>query len=243
MELFKTFYINLCSCFAVPDAPPINLTVTNVAPGIVSLHWFSPPLENQNGHIIGYIVRIIDLDPVKIVDIEIDTTTTKTNKGGLKTTHPYNFSVAAITEQGWGPFSHPISIVTLHGGKHNCKIKCGHYIPTIKYILLVFFLTCLVPSAPTGVIAGRVTATQMNVSWSLLEKPFEPILYYTVKYYPLNRNLQSRTAVEYTDQMVNTTKNLTIDDLYPTFAYNVSVAANTAAGTGNFSEDIFVGCK
>jgi receptor-type tyrosine-protein phosphatase Q len=197
----------------VPDAPPINLTVTNVAPGIVSLHWFSPPLENQNGHIIGYIVRIIDLDPVKIVDIEIDTTTTKTNKGGLKTTHPYNFSVAAITEQGWGPFSHPISIVTLHG----------------------------VPSAPTGVIAGRVTATQMNVSWSLLEKPFEPILYYTVKYYPLNRNLQSRTAVEYTDQMVNTTKNLTIDDLYPTFAYNVSVAANTAAGTGNFSEDIFVG--
>ena len=83
----------------------------------------------------------------------------------------------------------------------------------------------------------------MNVSWSLLEKPFEPILYYTVKYYPLNRNLQSRTAVEYTDQMVNTTKNLTIDDLYPTFAYNVSVAANTAAGTGNFSEDIFVGCK
>ena len=131
MESFKTFYINLCSCFAVPDAPPINLTVTNVAPGIVSLHWFSPPLENQNGHIIGYIVRIIDLDPVKIVDIEIDTTTTKTNKGGLKTTHPYNFSVAAITEQGWGPFSHPISIVTLHGGKHNCVVT----IPTIKYIL------------------------------------------------------------------------------------------------------------
>lgn len=100
-----------------------------------------------------------------------------------------------------------------------------------------------VPSAPTGVIAERISATQISVSWSLHNKAPEPILYYTVQYSSLNHDLQSRRAVEHIHQMINTTKNITINGLYPTSIYNVSVAANSAAGTGKFSKDITVGCK
>lgn len=117
MMFAKALFI-LCSCFAAPDAPPVNITVTNVAPGIVSLHWLSPPTDKQNGDIIGYIVRIINLEPLKTLDIETDSTATGTEIGDLRTAHPYNFSVAAVTEQGQGPFSYPISTVTLHDGNH-----------------------------------------------------------------------------------------------------------------------------
>ena len=113
----------------------------------------------------------------------------------------------------------------------------------IKSFTTIFVYFSSVPSAPTGVIAERTSATQISVLWSLQDKAPEPVLYYTVQYFPLNHHLQSRRAVEHIHQMINTTKNITINGLYPTFIYNVSVAANTAAGTGKFSKDITVGCK
>ena len=103
---------------AVPSAPPINVTVSNVAPGVVSLQWLPPPLENQNGEITGYVLQITDLElPMKTEEVELDDVTTSAVKRGLKTAHLYNFNVAAVTEKGRGPFSHTISIHTLHDGK------------------------------------------------------------------------------------------------------------------------------
>ena len=37
----------------------------------------------------------------------------------LKTLHPYDFSIAAKTTVGLGPFSNTTSLVTLDGGKTN----------------------------------------------------------------------------------------------------------------------------
>ena len=86
-------------------------------PGVVSLLWFPPPLENQNGDIIGYLIRIIDQILLESENVEINSAVTNAKIGGLKTVHAYNFSVATVTTEGWGPFSYPVSIITLFGSK------------------------------------------------------------------------------------------------------------------------------
>jgi hypothetical protein len=81
----------------------------------------------------------------------------------------------------------------------------------------------------------------MKVSWPLLITSEMAILFYTVKYYALGTVLRARREVEQDIKLINTTKNLTIDGLHPSFTYNVAVAVNTIIGRGNFSDEITVG--
>ena len=74
-------------------------------------------MEKQNGDITGYVIRLIDLEHLVKTEHIIDSAATRYAKEGLKTAHHYNLSVAAVTIKGWGAFSYPVSIVTLHGGK------------------------------------------------------------------------------------------------------------------------------
>ena len=109
-------------CSTAPDASPVDITVTNVRPGVVSLLWSPPPEDKHNGDIIGYVIRVINLEQLmETEDIEIDDITSSIISD-LRTFHPYNFSIAARTIAGLGPFSAPLSIVTLHGGTF-CSFK------------------------------------------------------------------------------------------------------------------------
>ena len=80
------------------------------------LHWIPPPSQTHNGDITGYVIRTFDAEQgTKVGDRETDNTTSYTLTG-LNTAHPYEFSVAARTVVGWGPFSKPSYIFTLHDG-------------------------------------------------------------------------------------------------------------------------------
>ena len=109
------------------------------------------------------------------------------------------------------------------------------------------YLTCinshppLVLTVPVGLSGERLSATQMRVSWSLQEG--FSILFYTIKYYAVNETVRERRDVVNNIKFINTTKNITIHNLHPTFSYSVSVAANTISGRGNFSDEIKVGCE
>ena len=104
---------------------------------------------------------------------------------------------------------------------------------------------CIVISAPRGVSAQRISATQFKVTWPQFTKDDAnvPVLCYTIKYYPLISELRSRREVKPNIELVNTTNNITIEGVDPILYYNVSVAANTEVGFGNFSKEITVGCK
>jgi hypothetical protein len=193
----------------VPDASPVNITVANLNPGSVALHWLPPPLEKCNGHVTGYTIKTVDgLTPDK--DREIDNLTSHT-MGSLNFEHHYEFAVAARTKVGHGPFSAPSPIVTLPGA----------------------------PSAPVGVSAARLSATQMSVSWPKDQAHSWRILHFTVKYSALSSDSRSRREVD--AQLVDTKTNITIHNLEPATMYGVAVAANSASGMGEFSDEIIVG--
>ena len=71
-----------------------------------------------------------------------------------------------------------------------------------------------------------------------------PITNYTVKYYPLSKDTRVRRSTEALTQFLTTNETeLVIQDLDPGLSYSVSVAANNAAGRGNYTDDVTVGCK
>ena len=103
-----------------------------------------------------------------------------------------------------------------------------------------------VPPAPELGGADRITPTQIRVYWSAVPKneSGEPITYYTVKYYPLTVEVRSRRAASVLVNYLNTSENeLVISGLDPVSSYAVSVAANSEAGLGTFSNETTAGCK
>ena len=44
-----------------PGASPMNVTVTNQSPELVSMLWLPPPSDTHNGDIIGYVIEFVYL--------------------------------------------------------------------------------------------------------------------------------------------------------------------------------------
>ena len=83
------------------------------------LRWKPPPITQRNGDIVGYIVRVYNMESlVCIREIEVNKTTLY-SVNGLNTSYPYNVTIAAKTVVGWGPFSSPSFIITLSDGKRD----------------------------------------------------------------------------------------------------------------------------
>jgi len=77
--------------------------------------WLPPPLEQQNGQIVYYILLISDRQLGS--NNEINSTTTSFMATGLKEYYNYSCIVAAATTVGLGPYSLPVRFTTLQGGK------------------------------------------------------------------------------------------------------------------------------
>ena len=192
------------------------------------MQWSPPEFHNRNGDLIGYVIRIFGIRDSSIGNVTIHTV------GALNASTSYSFAVAARTVAGLGPFSKPVYVRTLEGG------KC---IDSIHFTISIFSIMCPESPAPVGVSAMRISATQIRVSWPKVSKDGanSPILSYTVKYYTLSSDSRSRREIDV--KFINTDTNVTINDLVPILEYGVAVAANTAYGMGTFSEAITVGCE
>ena len=80
--------------------------------------WNPLPISHHNGDIVGYVIRVFDretLTYVKVVEVGVVLSYIVNN---LETFHAYNLSIAARTAVGLGPFSNPLHITTLRGGKN-----------------------------------------------------------------------------------------------------------------------------
>lgn len=95
--------------------------VTNVGPRTVFLSWQPPLPEDQNGVIIEYIVRTVDIGNSQTT--EDQTTETNSTIRRLIYSQKYNFTVAAMTIIGRGPFSDPVTIISSGRSKCVCFAK------------------------------------------------------------------------------------------------------------------------
>ena len=102
------------------------------------------------------------------------------------------------------------------------------------------FVSYAAPPVPTHLQAERISATQMRLSWEPI--PHDSLVTdYTVKYIPLGPGTHTQESPERFHTTTGT--ELVVEDLEPGLRYSVSVAANNAAGRGNYTNNVTVECK
>ena len=101
--------------FVVPGAPPQSVTVTSVSSYSIKLSWGGVLCDQRNGEITGYQINYTcTSDDGKVNVTGNQMTVTLSN---LQPYTDYSISVAAMTVNGTGPFSTPVSNKTLFTGK------------------------------------------------------------------------------------------------------------------------------
>ena len=99
----------------VPTASPQNVQATPLSSTAFSLTWQPPPVDRQNGIILGYFINMTELDTGRHTQLIANTTSLSVNTG-LHPFYRYHFVIAAETVIGRGPPSREHLARTLEDG-------------------------------------------------------------------------------------------------------------------------------
>ena len=88
----------------------MNFTLVSLTP--FTLTWNPPPIEDQNGVITSYTLKVTERTAYQLV---VQSQTYQNNS--LEKFTAYTFAVAAMTAVGVGPFTNPIALTTPEGGQ------------------------------------------------------------------------------------------------------------------------------
>ena len=99
----------------VPSSAPRMLRAITVSSTSVVLIWEAPPLEDLNGHVIGYSISVTKLQTGERQ--ELFSNSTMLTVYHLQPYTVYACMSAAVTNVGHGPFSNALQIETHEAGK------------------------------------------------------------------------------------------------------------------------------
>ena len=130
--------------FTEPSSPPLSLEVAVWSAKSITITWMKPRLEDLNGELTGYIIRVnstvtsntsrarVKRETIYVSELHnISTNKTKYSIENLRPATEYSLEVAAVTSIGHGPFSKPIYQSTGEDGK--CS---AIYLPIVTLFLL-----------------------------------------------------------------------------------------------------------
>ena len=149
-------------CVTAPTETPLNVSVDVETSRNITLSWERPPLEEHNGILTMYHVIIME---TQILYLDNGTTITRMGDNFNRTynvsegrvqlvdmLHPsYNYTVriAAATAAGIGPFSDPITVMTLEDGEFCVFVYSSHKVnhSKLKTIQMLFLMR------PTNIVS------------------------------------------------------------------------------------------
>ena len=111
---------------AVPSAPPLNFTASVNGTTSVLFNWQPPSLDDRNGILSYYQLRLVD-QSFNLTDLMFNTTNTNFNIDTLEEYIRYSCFVAAATDVGLGPYTDPIEITTLQDCKSKLRFRFMFY--------------------------------------------------------------------------------------------------------------------
>ena len=119
---FNILLLSKLTSNTVPSEAPQNLRSTKVTTNSVTLKWEAPPLPSQNGDIIGYTIQVLRED--NVTSFILSTGESIVMVTNLDDDTSYNFSVAAKTSIGAGPYSIHVTAKTKNYGKNLVTQSC-----------------------------------------------------------------------------------------------------------------------
>ena len=146
--------------FAVPGAPPQSVAVSSVNSSSIKVSWGDVLCDQRNGEITGYQVNYTSTSDNGIVN----TTGNQTSftLSDLQPHTDYSISVAAMTVNGTGPFSTPVTNKTLFTGRkfnYNTQIMVLFTTPFCINITIV-------PDPVDYIEFHNASSTSLFVSWT-----------------------------------------------------------------------------
>ena len=96
-----------CYNSTVPSSPPQNVMVTSVNPASLRVSWQLPSVINRNGPITGHVIQYTRVGSQDMERMNVPSGTTHTISGLVACTK-YSVTVAAVNDNGTGPFSEPV---------------------------------------------------------------------------------------------------------------------------------------
>ncbi len=111
-----------------PDSPPINVSARTTSPNSISVEWDEVNFIDRNGIITQYDILY---DPQqnfsgRIMIGSVDTTGRTINLTLLEAYVNYTIFVRANTFVGAGPYSAPITILTMEDSKES--LMCDNFV-------------------------------------------------------------------------------------------------------------------
>ena len=124
----------------VPSGFPEKVSGNSTSPYSAFLSWNPPPLDQQNGDIIQYVINVTHTDTLNTM--QYTTTVAYITITGLDPYTTYICVVAAETAVGVGPFSHLYFIQTDETGNkqlntYQCIIIVIHYILNLSLKIVI----------------------------------------------------------------------------------------------------------
>ena len=101
--------------YSAPSGSPESFNGTATSPYSAYLVWDPPPLDQQNGIILGYVINVTIVETSKIVLLYSNTTFLVVNT--LRPFRTYICVIAAQTTTGTGPFGIEFVLSTPEDGK------------------------------------------------------------------------------------------------------------------------------
>ncbi|XP_041430062.1 protein tyrosine phosphatase receptor type D S homeolog isoform X12 [Xenopus laevis] len=192
-----------------PSAPPQDIRCNSQSSTSILVSWLPPPVEKQNGIIIGYSLKYagVDADDIKPHEIlGISSETRQYLLEQLEKWTQYRIIVIAYTDVGPGPESSPILIRTDED----------------------------VPSGPPRKVeVEAVNSTSVKVSWRspVANKQHGQIRGYQVLYVRME-NGEPKGQPMLKDVMLADAQEMIISGLQPETAYSITVTAYNTKGDG-----------
>ena len=213
-------YITVKTHEDTPSQPPTNVSALTLSATEISLSWFAPSRESQNG-VLEYYVILINVTSSShpgwtITQINVTASSTFHTITGLKPYTTYTLSVSAATSVGRGPYSLSTTVTT-HESTPTQPPRLSVTSKTHSTISLT-----LRPPTDTYTLNGVIT-------------------YYLVTYTGVNVDTSTRTA----RVMASSTDNLsavsdTLIGLQEGVSYSIKASVSTSVGTGPNSDSISV---
>ena len=102
MQLLDYYFVS-----SAPSAPPANVMIMGIDPAMLRVTYGRVPEQFRNSLETGYRIRYSNSFDSQIVMVDSPTTLTDTIIGLVAFTN-YSIEVAAVSNEGMGPFSVPV---------------------------------------------------------------------------------------------------------------------------------------
>ena len=118
----RLFMLLILIMVVAPSRGPLNVWGASLTPHNIELHWDPPSPDDQNGHIVSYLINITHIDSGETLSFEVPGNSSYFSGSEFHPYYTYSCTVHAVTvSTGPGTL---VNVTTEEAGKFQQPLHC-----------------------------------------------------------------------------------------------------------------------